>query len=305
MKKTFWITGIIALCLVAGGFVLFFVSKPKVVAFESLDSNDYPEMIALKNVNNEGQHGLLLVRLKDKLEHFFPGNWQAQVVADKSVYIFGAENDSDASKLFILDHEHSKLKEIGVGLKEGTRITSIQENNAATFTLFTTKSEGMTGFCIGPKELDSMKQCLGSTTQGEAFAFWNPNNEHEFIAKKDNGQIFVYNLNNEKPLFFTAEEKPEDYNKYSVILDQELAKEKAKNKKLKTYGPLAFLPESKFVILPPKAELYQLPGDKYFLIKTKEKLSLFNSATKKEAILLENHGLAESEVTYYGHNKNN
>lgn len=182
------------------------------VPLSELHWNQPPSVIALSPMKRNEKEGMLLVRIRDGKEEFFPGDWETNFSETGNVFVF-QQSDASASsenKQTVYYVQGGEKIQIITLAKLAGRILSIQENPSSTYLLISMFTGKSMQYCVAERVGEKGYECKQLGVPGVSNGIWNPEKEHEVIIQTRVGDIVRYDPWKKKPesIFQGSQEYP-------------------------------------------------------------------------------------------------
>lgn len=317
-KQTTVIFRIVPAVLVFG-YLVFVVSVLLSVQVKPLVELSFKRaasyLIAVPSVKRDGVNGVMTLRVRDGKEQFVPGKWDIFYASNSSVYLYGISSGFTGSSTtgphlynFL---EGSKIFDIPLNSVSGS-VIGIQENRPSTYLLIKSiVDEGAhTRYCLMEHLASKAPPCPVIGLSDIDQAVWSTENEHELVFLTKSGDVYTVDpWENQEgaPLAVSAEKDGDRFVKLknlfqSLTLDP-IHTSGNDSTSLMQIVNLAFVKDLKG-----KMSVYCLPlgssiawyfDQQHFLVKEKNRISIYDLLTRTLHPLLEEKGIGEGVVLFY------
>lgn len=165
--------------------LLYFSLRPTEVPISEISWDSAPEKIAISDVERSSQTGLLLTRLSDGKEQFFPGNWDITFEKMGNIFVYGSENNEADRKIFRINSQ-DKIAEISIKKSLGN-ITNIAQNSTGSYITIELFKNDISSICIAELNEDKKLNCENLFIKSRVESIWNPKNEHQVLIREGSG----------------------------------------------------------------------------------------------------------------------
>ena len=186
----------------------------KSVALSSMGWGGEIPFIVLHDIQNQGNRGVLFVRLTDGKEHFIEGNWNS-LVTSQNVYLF------QGSEGYFIGKDQ-KITHFNFPASAGT-IRSLQESSDHRQLLIETRINDGTKYCVIQNLDATVKnfECQKSLNvdHGDARAIWNPSQPDQIIVKNTKNDIYSWDKSQQLPQFVDPQKETDIRSQLENILN--------------------------------------------------------------------------------------
>lgn len=248
-----------------------------------------------------------MVRLEDGKDQFFPGKWNTSLTSQMNAYVFGEfpKDYPTTQKGQQLYFVHSAREIENIPLKNFIgEITGVMENQKATYMMVTLRQDGVYTLCILEREGKEGKLCDLQFKPGtdNVLALWDPTHVNKAVMRDVHNGIYTYNPWDEELAYriVDPEQEKDEYERLLKLFETEATNtnvlEGRKLKKILNIAVVTTDEKTNYYRVPLFSKIAWLSDAQHILVKTRDKIEVYELPTKIYAPILTFPGLWQKEI---------